>query len=79
VELAAVPGRWSRQVMVLGDAEVPVAVAAGADPSGDLHIRLVFTDTPHTLRLRLGADGGAGQAWKVAPLQGPALARMRAH
>jgi hypothetical protein len=78
VHVVAVPGEWCRQGLQLGDAEVPVAVAAGADESGDLHVRLVFTDTPHTLRLRLGADHAA-QAWRVNPLQGPGLAAMRAH
>jgi CubicO group peptidase (beta-lactamase class C family) len=77
VHVVAVPGEWCRQRLQLGDAEVPVAVAAGADESGDLHVRLVFTDTPHTLRLRLGADHAA-QAWRVNPLQGPGLAAMRA-
>lgn len=78
VELVAVPGEWRRQHLHLGEAAVPVAVAAGADETGDLQIRLVFTDTPHTLRLRLSA-AGAGQAWKVNPLEGPSLAAMRAH
>lgn len=79
VDLVAVPGEWRRQVMELGDVEVPVAVAAGADGAGVLHVRIVFTDTPHTLRLRLRADGSAALAWKVCPLQGPWLAGMRAH
>jgi hypothetical protein len=79
VELVATPGEWRRQVADLGGAPVPVAVAAGADDAGALHVRLVFTDTPHTLRLRLGADGSSGLAWKVNPLQGPSLAAMRAH
>ncbi len=79
VRLATTPGQWRRQSLRLGDVDVPVAVAAGADEAGNLHARVVFTDTPHTLRLRLGADGGAAQAWKVNPLQGPSLAAMRAH
>ncbi|MGC3994868.1 MAG: serine hydrolase [Propionicimonas sp.] len=90
VELTAVPGRWARQSLAVpgeataenaapSDAEVPVAVAAGVDAAGDLHVHLVFTDTPHTLRLRLGADGTAAQGWSVNPLQGPSLANMRAH
>jgi CubicO group peptidase (beta-lactamase class C family) len=78
VELATAPGEWRRQVLRLGDAVVPVALAAGAEASGALQAQLVFTDTPHTLRLRLD-DGGAAQAWKVNPLQGPSLANMRAH
>ncbi len=79
VELVATPGEWRRQHLRLGEADVPVAVAAGADEAGDLQVRLVFTDTPHTLRLRLRTDGTAAQAWKVNPLQGPGLAAMRAH
>ena len=79
VRLAVTPGQWRRQSLRLGGIEVPVALAAGADEAGTLHVRLVFTDTPHTLRLRLGADGSAAQAWKVNPLQGPSLAAMRAH
>ncbi len=78
-QLGTAVGEWRRQSLHLGDAEVPVALAAGADDAGDLHVRMVFTDTPHTLRLRLGADGRAAQAWKVNPLQGPWLASMRAH
>jgi CubicO group peptidase (beta-lactamase class C family) len=78
-ELVVTPGEWRRQHLRLGDADVPVAVAAGADEAGDLHVRMVFTDTPHTLRLRLRTDGTAAQAWKVNPLQGPGLAAMRAH
>jgi CubicO group peptidase (beta-lactamase class C family) len=78
VELATTPGEWRRQWLHLGEADVPVALAAGADDAGDLHARLVFTDTPHTLRLRLRVDGSAGLAWKVNPLQGPWLAGMRA-
>lgn len=79
VGLAATPGRWRRSTLRLGTATIPVAVAAGADASGALHVRLVLTDTPHTLRLRLGADGTAAQAWRVVPLQGPGLSKMRAH
>lgn len=79
VSLATTPGEWRRQTLRLGEVDVPVALAAGADAAGALQVRLVFTDTPHTLRLRLGADGSAGQAWKVNPLQGPSLAAMRAH
>jgi len=79
VRLAVTPGQWRRQSLRLGGVEVPVALAAGADEAGTLHVRLVFTDTPHTLRLRLGTDGSAAQAWKVNPLQGPSLAAMLAH
>ncbi len=78
LELVAEPGRWHRQQLQLGDTSVPVALAAGVDASGALLLRLVLTDTPHTLRIRLAADGTAGQAWRVKPLQGPRLRRMRA-
>ncbi|MFT4110716.1 serine hydrolase domain-containing protein [Propionicimonas sp.] len=89
VELTAVTGGWLRQSVALtgergaeeslpSPGAVPVAVAAGVDATGDLRVHLAFTDTPHTLRLRLGADGTAGQGWTVNPLQGPSLANMRA-
>ncbi len=77
--LTTAPGEWRRQTLRLGGVDVPVAVAAGADRAGALQVRLVFTDTPHTLRLRLDPDGRAAQAWKVNPLQGPSLAAMRAY
>lgn len=78
VELVT-PGPWQRQALALGEVRVPVALAAGADAGGALHVRLLFPETPHTLRLRLDPDGSAAQAWKVNPLQGPGLAAMRAH
>lgn len=76
-EVVATPGRWRRQSLRLGEVDVPVAVSAGA-AEGSLHARLVFTDSPHTLRVRIGADGGSGLAWKVSPLQGSRLAALRA-
>lgn len=77
-EVVATPGGWRRQAMRLGAVEVPLAAAAGADPDGVLHVRLVFTDSPHTLRIRIGADGGSGLAWKVSPLQSKELSALRA-
>jgi len=79
VQLVTEPGTWLRQPLVLGEAEVPVALAAGADEAGDLQVKLVFTETPHTLRLRIGTDGTSGTTWHVPPLHGPILANMRAH
>ncbi len=79
VQLDAGAGAWRRQPLPLGDVVVPVALAAGADEAGDLLLKLVFTDTPHTLRVRIGADGASGVFWHVPPLQGPTLATMRAH
>ncbi len=73
------PADWARQRVVINGADVPVAARAGAQPDGSLLVELTFTETPHTLRLVLGADGTAGLAWSVPPLQGPSLAAMRAH
>jgi hypothetical protein len=77
VEVSAGVGRWVRQPVAFGDLTIPVAVAAGANPFGDLDVRLLFTDSPHTLRLRLSA-GSAGQAWGTVPLQGGNLAGLLA-
>ncbi len=69
VDLIAGNGEWVRQLATVGGVAVPVAVAAGAAPDGALDVRLVFTDSPHTLRLRLGAAGSAGLAWGTTPLE----------
>jgi hypothetical protein len=61
--------------VILGDVELPVAAAAGADDGGALDVRLVFTDSPHTLYLRL-AGGTATMAWGTTPLQGGDLAGL---
>jgi len=75
VELTAGRGSWLRQQMTLGNVAIPVAAAAGSDPDGDLDIRLVFTDSPHTLYLRI-AGNTATMAWGTTPLQGGDLARL---
>jgi len=75
VELTAGRGSWLRQQMTLGNVAIPVAAAAGSDPDGALDIRLVFTDSPHTLYLRI-AGNTATMAWGTTPLQGGDLARL---
>ncbi len=75
VELTAGSGSWLRQHVQLGDAAIPVAAAAGSDADGALDIRLVFTDTPHTLYLSIAGDT-ASMAWGTTPLQGGDLARL---
>jgi hypothetical protein len=75
VELTAGTGNWVRQHVQLGDVAVPVAAAAGSDAGGALEFRLVFTDTPHTLYLRIAGEG-AGMAWGTTPLQGGDLAGL---
>ncbi len=75
VELTAGAGSWIRQHMHLGDAAIPVAAAAGSDADGALDVRLVFTDSPHTLHLRLAGDT-ATLAWATIPLQGGDLAGL---
>lgn len=70
---------WQRHRVRLGKADVPVAARAGAEADGSLLIELTFTETPHTLRLRLDADGRGGLGWSVPPLQGPDLSALRAH
>ena len=74
-ELIAGSGEWVRQRVALGDVRVPVAAAAGASADGALDMRLVFTDGPHTLLLRL-AGAATGLAWGTVPLQGGDLAGM---
>jgi CubicO group peptidase (beta-lactamase class C family) len=75
VEVTAGSGSWLRQHVHLGDAAIPLAAAAGSDADGALHVRLVFTDSPHTLYLRM-AGGTATMAWGTTPLQGGDLARL---
>jgi CubicO group peptidase (beta-lactamase class C family) len=75
VELTAGRGTWLRQQVTLGDAAIPVAAAAGSDADGALDVRLVFTDSPHTLFLRIAGDA-ATMAWGTTPLQGGDLARL---
>jgi hypothetical protein len=75
VELTAGSGSWLRRHVQLGDAAVPVAAAAGTDAHGALDLRLVFTDSPHTLYLRIAGDT-ASMAWGTPPLQGGDLARL---
>lgn len=79
VELVAGSGEWVRQLVSIRGAAVPVAAAAGADAAGALDVRVVFTDSPHTLRLRLGRDGKAGLAWRTVPLESGWLAGLVAH
>ncbi len=78
VELTARPGGWIRQRLPLAEAEVPVAVTAGTQPDGSLLVLVVFTDTPHTLRLRLAGDGTAGLAWRTSPLHAGSVDRLQA-
>lgn len=73
------PADWGRQRLAIGDVEVPVAARAGAEADGSLRVELTFTETPHTLRLRLRPDGTAGLAWSVPPLQLPELSTQRAN
>lgn len=75
IELTAGSGSWVRQHVRLGDVAIPVAAAAGSDTDGVLDVRLVFTDSPHTLFLRIDGDT-AGMAWGTTPLQGGDLAGL---
>jgi len=52
-----------------------VAAAAGSDADGALDVRMVFTDSPHTLYLRITGNT-ATMAWGTTPLQGGDLARL---
>lgn len=76
VELVAGSGRWVRQSVTIRGAAVPIAAAAGADAAGSLDVRVVFTDSPHTLRLRLGRGGQSGLAWRTVPLESGWLAGL---
>lgn len=78
VELECVPGSWRRQLLGIAGVDVPVALAAGVAEDGSLLAWLVFTDTPHTVRLRLRRDGSAGIAWTVPPLGLDRLSMLRA-
>ncbi len=75
VELTAGSGAWVRQHVPLGDATVPVAAAAGSNADGALDVRMAFTDSPHTLHLRIAGDT-ATMAWGTTPLQGGDLAGL---
>lgn len=78
VELTAGSATWVRQQAQLGDVSIPVAASAGSAADGALDVRLVFTDSPHTLHLRIAGDS-AGMAWGTTPLQGGDLAGLLAH
>ncbi|MGV8907641.1 MAG: serine hydrolase domain-containing protein [Propionicimonas sp.] len=75
VGLFAGNGEWVRQHVAIDDVAIPVAAAAGSTPDGALDVRLVFTDSPHTLHLRIAGET-AGLAWGTTPLQGGDLARL---
>jgi CubicO group peptidase (beta-lactamase class C family) len=70
---------WERQRIAIAGADVPVAARARAEADGSLRLEVAFTETPHTLRLRLRPDGSAGMAWSVPPLQLPDLSSQRAN
>lgn len=78
VELIAGSATWVRQQVQVGDVSIPVAASAGSAADGALDVRLVFTDSPHTLHLRIAGDS-AGMAWGTTPLQGGDLAGLLAH
>lgn len=75
IELTAGSATWVRQHVHLGDVAIPVAAAAGSAADGALDIRLVFTDSPHTLYLRIAGET-ASMAWGTTPLQGGDLAGL---
>ncbi len=78
MELTAGSATWVRQQVQVGDVSIPVAASAGSAADGALDVRLVFTDSPHTLHLRIAGDS-AGMAWGTTPLQGGDLAGLLAH
>ncbi|HSK33580.1 MAG TPA: serine hydrolase, partial [Propionicimonas sp.] len=78
VELTAGSATWVRQQAQVGDVSIPVAASAGSAADGALDVRLVFTDSPHTLHLRIAGDS-AGMAWGTTPRQGGDLAGLLAH
>ena len=71
------PG-WHRSLLEVLGHDLPVAVAAGADASGQVEARILFLDTPHTLVLKLDHRGMGRIAWSVSPLQSNRLEALRA-
>jgi CubicO group peptidase (beta-lactamase class C family) len=63
------PATWQRQHVRIAGVDVPVAARGGVGPDGSLLVEITFTETPHTLRVRLRPDASAGMAWSVPPLQ----------
>lgn len=78
VELSGDVDAWTRQQLRIAGVEVPVAFSFGTQTDGSLLALLAFTDTPHTLRLRLAGDGTAGLAWKTSPLRSAVLSALSA-
>jgi CubicO group peptidase (beta-lactamase class C family) len=77
VALQAGSGRWHRQLVGFAEGVVPVAAAAGVDTEEAVTLLLAFPETPHTLQVRLDADGEAVMAWRTAPLHTPVLGVLR--
>jgi hypothetical protein len=49
---------------------VPTAASGGWDARGTLDVEVLFLETPHTLRVRIAADGAARASWATVPLHG---------
>jgi CubicO group peptidase (beta-lactamase class C family) len=58
-------GEW-----LTNEADVPTAASGGWDSRGDLEVEVLFLETPHTLRVRISADGAARATWSTVPLHG---------
>lgn len=60
-------------------AALPHAASGGWDARGALIAEVVFLDTPHTLRVRLGESGPGAATWLTRPLHGARPTAQHAH
>jgi CubicO group peptidase (beta-lactamase class C family) len=58
-------GKW-----LTSEGDVPTAASGGWDARGDLAVEVLFLETPHTLRVRISADGAGRATWSTVPLHG---------
>jgi CubicO group peptidase (beta-lactamase class C family) len=52
------------------EAAVPTAASGGWNPRGTLEVEVLFLETPHTLKVRISADGAGHARWRTVPLHG---------
>jgi hypothetical protein len=58
-------GEW-----LTNEGTVPTAASGGWDSRGDLAVEVLFLETPHTLKVRVTADGAGRATWSTVPLHG---------
>lgn len=64
------PDRWVEGEWRADGVRLPVAARGGYRPDGSYAVDVRVVETPHTLRVRAGASGGADLSWRIHPLLG---------